>query len=388
MFFYLHLKKFNLNNIKKQFYILILFAITFACNQIDNDFENSSEDYKGQLLDFQSVTAYNDFIERGITLDNIKNYNPNFRVSSNGESKNQNFQDLLNEDNLIKIGEYFFKIDLNKGFVSYVKDKSHLNLLINDNIQSEKVKLFSIDDDVLFLLENNIDHTISSFSELEEYNLNKKLELEKNISINDVSLNNSRIISSFTFTGNTSTSNPLYNIRLTNNTSDTNLGTFANDPNCTYIPSFGFPNGISTNGTYVWRLVDSKKVTNNFVSDFYGAICDLTYVRAGVYFELRTDLRYVKNSSTLINPKLTLINDFIYERRVRFSSNEVRQESNKIIEGINTGSIRNFIYPGGSRSLVYFKVRTRFEYDDIAPSSNCQIGDFRRSIFSGNLLWD
>ena len=106
------------------------------------------------------------------------------------------------------------------------------------------------------------------------------------------------------------------------------------------------------------------------------AYFDLIYIRAAVYFELKTQLTYVRNNGSYNNSNLYIFNDFYYERKRRFQSNEkVRRSSQDT--GLNKSQIEVFIY-AGPRSLESFWTDSYFTYN--AMPGCCDSGITSRRI--------
>jgi hypothetical protein len=136
---------------------------------INSQFNVSSN---GKMLVFGSVESYEKSIElqsaekrekflSDISKLNFKNY---FSVE-HSESKSGNdsvqemddfFGQLLNEDGIIQIGDYIYKVNLHseKVFVLPVSNLAEYQDLVNENKSNDNIRQFTTNDDVIYLAES------------------------------------------------------------------------------------------------------------------------------------------------------------------------------------------------------------------------------------------
>ncbi|MFP4293536.1 MAG: hypothetical protein ACLFQ0_18030 [Cyclobacteriaceae bacterium] len=74
---------------------------------------------------------------------------------------------LMNQDGILQIGEYLFKINVNQELVYalHESNKRHYNDLVGENEESKKIMIFSTNDDVLPLLSEGSTGTIKNARE-------------------------------------------------------------------------------------------------------------------------------------------------------------------------------------------------------------------------------
>jgi hypothetical protein len=150
-------------------------------------------DFKHGALQFPSADNYISLVESAGDevklslikfLDTKKDYNSlrksylkarqtsNGRVLSTKETDiveaNEFLASILNEDGLIVIGDYYFRINMNseKVFVLPLKNESELDDLKQENIANQNILIFSTNDDVLPLLAEGNKGTINGRSQL------------------------------------------------------------------------------------------------------------------------------------------------------------------------------------------------------------------------------
>jgi hypothetical protein len=136
---------------------------------IDGQFNVSSN---GKMLVFESVESYEKSIEfqtaekrekllSEISKLNFKNYfSVEHSVSKSGNDSVQEMDDffgqLLNEDGIIQIGDYIYKVNLQseKVFVLPVSNLSEYQDLVNENKSNDNIRQFTTNDDVIYLAES------------------------------------------------------------------------------------------------------------------------------------------------------------------------------------------------------------------------------------------
>lgn len=74
---------------------------------------------------------------------------------------------LMNEDRVLQIGQYLFKINVNEElvFVLNEQDKEHYDDLVKENDENEKIMVFTTNDDVLPLLAEGSNGTVENARE-------------------------------------------------------------------------------------------------------------------------------------------------------------------------------------------------------------------------------
>lgn len=315
----------------KNLLLILILSILFAgCSQFDSLSPN--KDYQFEKV-FSTVNDYESFIS-----------------GSEFQSKSLEEKiDYFESDNgMIKIGPYFFRLNLKEEYGLVTENENLIMDLINLEYDNPEIQIFSSFDDALGKLEANEKSQIQDLSQLKEYNELMKKQFTMN-SPTKVQNYENAVQSSFTFT----TAN-IPNFTLASNA---NLPFTYGPFNCGFEPGFGFPNGPSNNTNLVWRFVDFNRST--FCDQ--AAYFDIIYIRAIVYFELKTRLNYIRNNSSFNNSSLTISNSFSYERRRRFASNQIITGTNGNTAS-NTSELEVFIY-SGSRSLGGFQVQSTFTYD-------------------------
>jgi len=150
-------------------------------------------EFKNGALKFSSINSYQNMVEDKTDaersafisfLNSTKDYNSlrksysktkqtsAGRVLGTKETEvvesNEFLSTILNEDGLIAIGEYYFKINLNseKVFVLPLKNESEFDDLKQENVANQNILIFATDDDVLLLLSEGSKGTISGRSQL------------------------------------------------------------------------------------------------------------------------------------------------------------------------------------------------------------------------------
>lgn len=136
-------------------------------NLINNDFSAN-----GKMLVFESVESYEKSIEfqtvekrekflSDISKLNFKNYfSVEHTESKSGNDSVQEMDDffgqLLNEDGIIQIGDYIYKVNLQseKVFVLPATNLAEYQDLVNENKSNDNIRQFSINDDVIYLAES------------------------------------------------------------------------------------------------------------------------------------------------------------------------------------------------------------------------------------------
>ena len=333
---------------KKYLLFVPIVSILLSCGINDDLIDlNSLEPYQSEFLKFENFEEFERTLEESSNANSFEN----FRSLSTIEEENENrskLWDYLNEDGLVKIGEYIMKLDFENEVLAYVTDESKVNLLVKSQYNSDEVNLFSFYDDVLFLLSEGVPNTLNSINEANEYNLKSKEELEKNF----------RLQNNWTWNCSVAPIAPLMNekapFRFHETLPSCNFyqGGFGTWRRSVHVDVIGHPNYVGPAGNALWR-------------DF-NLIVERRYIANAVYFELRLEIKYETNTQasngvSRTNAELILQPRYIYERRRRFQSNEVNQEDMAPIVRPNASSIRSILY-SGSRSLVYFGVEYTVSY--------------------------
>lgn len=176
---------------KKSFYLCLLFCCSIvviaSCSKIENQVTTTkiTEDLKcsESLLEFNSIESYENFItnykqaQKEIVFEKLKhieftNYLSNKQNFNYLKNKQETISDIyemddelgqmLNEDGLIRIGDYLFKINLFNDEVRVISfkdgdDYQTARSVINNN--SKDVLIFSTSDDVLYMLNDTQNNT-------------------------------------------------------------------------------------------------------------------------------------------------------------------------------------------------------------------------------------
>ncbi len=141
-------------------------------NRINSNLTNNDFSTNGKMLIFESVESYEKSIElqsaekrekflSDISKLNFKNY---FSVEhTESKSGNDSVQEmdeflgqLLNEDGIIQIGDYIYKVNLQseKVFVLPAANIVEYQDLVNENLSNKNIRRYSVGDDVIYLAES------------------------------------------------------------------------------------------------------------------------------------------------------------------------------------------------------------------------------------------
>jgi hypothetical protein len=164
-------------------FVLTIFSISCEKEEIEaiSNFEVEESipgiTSDGKMLIFESVESYESVtmnrsgeeIEAIISQNSSLQFNNYFSnhsapVDTSEQEMDEVFGQLLNEDGVIQIGEHVYKIDmtLEQVFVISVADKeTSYQELISGNTDSEKVLVYSFDDDVFQLVNEGINEKCS-----------------------------------------------------------------------------------------------------------------------------------------------------------------------------------------------------------------------------------
>lgn len=112
---------------------------------------------------FKDFESYRSLLENPDLLESFyattsqfrkENNQKYFRVNNEDESDNEFLDQLLDDNQMVTIGEYTFRVDMpNKSVFAVPKNSSLENSLIQKDYSLKGVMKFSTDDDVLYLLE-------------------------------------------------------------------------------------------------------------------------------------------------------------------------------------------------------------------------------------------
>src|SRR5690554_7283133 len=135
-----------------------------------SEIKNSEITSDGKLLIFKSVEGFEKTVNEQnvesleqllskISSQNYKNYfsvdHPELKNGESNQEMDDFFGQLLNEDGAIQIGSHLFKIDLGTDQVFVIKSEnkeSDYDDLINGNTNNNNVAVYSVDQDVLYLV--------------------------------------------------------------------------------------------------------------------------------------------------------------------------------------------------------------------------------------------
>lgn len=179
------------------FLAVLVFLLFVACepNSIEEAIPKNefNVEFKNGAIKFSSIDSYQNMVEDKTDversafisfLQSKKDYNSlrksysKAKQTSSGRAlgaketeiaeSNDFLASILNEDGLIAIGEYYFKINLNseRVFVLSVKNESELEDLKQEAVANQNILIFSTDDDVLLLLAEGSKGTASGRSQL------------------------------------------------------------------------------------------------------------------------------------------------------------------------------------------------------------------------------
>lgn len=133
---------------------------------------NSDISSDGKMLIFESVESFEKSVEdlteekrikvlSEISKQNFKSYlSIQHSISKTDSDSIQEMDDflgqLLNEDGIIQIGNFIYKVNLqsNKVFVLPVSNSSEYQDLVDENKSNKNIRQFSTSDDVIYLAEN------------------------------------------------------------------------------------------------------------------------------------------------------------------------------------------------------------------------------------------
>lgn len=312
---------------------LLIVSCSKEEGQVDlHEDQKANVEVKDDLLSFKTFEDYDKALsERGEFVARFSSFNSISKNLSKETTANQKRQedipadyedygilDLLNEDGMIKIGEFTFKLDFVKEVVAAVsgEDETVLELLKNEDYQNEGIMLFSFNDDVLTLLEEGSSGTITK-RELESGRY-KDGETDIANKMNDFC----------------SISGPV----LTESAWDKK--TVQERVECT-----------DASGNCKFWLADAKH----------------TYQATGIYYSLQSKIKYrgdvpcANNAPYARNTYLYYSVFYEYERRRRFQSPEY--ESGTASDFNNSANEISYRAYEGSRSLESFTLNTTYRYD-------------------------
>ncbi|MBN7809490.1 hypothetical protein J0A68_00895 [Algoriphagus sp. H41] len=305
-----------------------------------------------EFKSFDTVEEYEDFIE---------NSESEFHTRFSND-----FSKLIGENKLLRIGSQYIKFNLENDYVLLTENKNKIALLSEENVDDPEINIYSAFDDLLTSIE---DGKISGFKNLDEvHRYNQKMigkyrlqePTDKKGILDLVSFQ-----SAFTFPA-LSLNGPYY-IPHPERPFQNSTG-----PN-QFTPSWGEITPFS-NTNNSWRFIDF--VTSGTCNQ--AAFFDITYIRAAVYFELKTELTYLRNDVEYSNSSLYLFNDFYYERRKTFGSNIKVRDSNSA-SGANTSKIGKAIY-AGSKGLEEWWTQSYYIYDNMPGCVSTSVTSRRINI--------
>lgn len=150
---------------------------------------NSVEDFE-RLVDEQNLESREHLLSE-LSTENYKNYfNIDHPELNNGESSQEmdNFLgQLLNEDGAIQIGRHIFKIDLGTEKVFVIKSENKeldYDDLINGNTNNTNVAAYSVDQEVLYLVNGEAEEKCGGIGGFDNYSNTVNLDDDGNIKFN------------------------------------------------------------------------------------------------------------------------------------------------------------------------------------------------------------
>ena len=341
--------------IKTCIVFLCMATLYFSCNTEDDraiiEIPEQSISIQNGMLKFASIEDYEDMLSNDLlSSDNLENsvqsytaFNSLYKeaekrsaISSKSNEVEQKFltQDapilnVLNKDGMLTIGKWTILIDLNHGIVGVTSTNSNVAALKSKDFTNPNIRWFGTEDDVLSLLEDNTESTLTIAS------LSERMDM---------------------------ISEPVNHV--SRRTTDCVIGESLDS-------STFFLKDICDSGLDCKRwLADAKHV----------------YQKAGIYFSLQSKIKYrgnvgcSANDPRAISTRLTANVSYSYERRRRFRKNEKKSGSKSDNTFSNELNIRSY---EGSRSLKKYELNTTFTYerkDDCLTDSQCVTSNPRVTI--------
>ncbi len=326
--------------------LLIMSILCFSCNDEtilnEESITNSLQLSNGELK-FSSIEAYENLVDQDMLLTNelIKilgtAYTTSFtslqtkqeqdifnkKVKSNSVLNLDEVSpvlNILNEKGIVVIGKWTLMIDLTHNVIGVTesKDRSVKYALVNKDFNNNKIRWFGTEDEVLSLLEEDKESTLT-IKDLSE----RMISSEKNKGKPTLHRMNECQV----YQGSDGTTNFLKDKKVV--ISEANCGS---GENCKR-----------------W-LADAKHV----------------YQKAGIYFSLQSKIKYRGNVSCSaadlrpINTRLTVNVSYSYERRRRFKKNEKKSGTKNDSTFSNELNIKTY---SGTRSLKKYRLNTTFTYE-------------------------
>ncbi len=256
------------------------------------------------------------------------------------EEEDSPILNILNEHEIVTIGDWVIKVDLAHKIVG-VTQTGNANLqeaLSTDDFSNSRVFWFGTEDDVILLLEEGSQGTLSQSDLLDR--INKSIQRNHQIAAK------------------------------TYDPKDCNFNPYMLDSTTNFLKDKKVVISEARCGQYVencekW-LADAKHV----------------YQKAGVYFSLQSKIKYRgnvdcrSNAPWAINTDLTARVSYYYERRRRFKKNIKRSGTLTDSKYSNELNIRSY---SGSRSLKHYRLNSTFTYrrkDDCASQFNCPVNNY------------
>lgn len=135
---------------------------------------NSVEGFE-RNVDEQNVESREHLLSK-ISSQNYKNYfsvdHPELKNGESSQEMDDFFGQLLNEDGAIQIGNHIFKIDLGTDQVFVIKSEnkeSDYDDLINGNTNNKNVAVYSVDQEVLYLVNGEAEEKCGGIGGFDNY---------------------------------------------------------------------------------------------------------------------------------------------------------------------------------------------------------------------------
>ncbi|WP_299716469.1 hypothetical protein [uncultured Tenacibaculum sp.] len=349
--------------IKTCIVFLCMATLYFSCNTEDDgeviEVPQQSISIQNGMLKFASIKDYEDMLSNDLlSSDNLENSVQSYTafnslhkeaekrsaISSKSNEVEQKFltQDapilnVLNKDGMLTIGKWTLLIDLNHGIVGVTSTNSNVAALKSKDFTNPNLRWFGTEDDVLSLLEDNTDSTLTIAS------LSERMDM---------------------------ISEPVNHV--SRRTTDCVIG--------------------ESLDSSTFFLKDKKVIKSEVICDSgfdckrWLADAKHVYQKAGIYFSLQSKIKYrgnvgcSDNDPRAISTRLTANVSYSYERRRRFRKNEKKSGSKSDSTFSNELNIRSY---EGSRSLKKYELNTTFTYerkDDCLTDSQCATSNPRVTI--------
>lgn len=337
---------------KKQINFLVLLIMSILCFSCNDETILNEESIKSSLqlsngeLKFSSIEAYESLVDQDMLSTNelikvlgtayttsftslqVKQEQDTFNKKEKSNSVLNldevspvlNILNILNEKGIVVIGKWTLSIDLIHGIIGVTesKDSGVKQALVNKDFNNSKIRWFGTEDEVLSLLEEDKESTLT-IKDLSERMVLSKKNRDKAILYR---MNECQVDQDLD-----GTTNFLKDKKVI--ISEANCG---EGENCKR-----------------W-LADAKHV----------------YQKAGIYFSLQSKIKYRGNVSCSatdlrpINTRLSVNVRYSYERRRRFKKNEKKSGTKNDSSFSNELNIKTY---SGTRSLKKYRLNTTFTYE-------------------------